>query len=158
MFELKPDYEESRKRIEAFWEGELIDRPVTMFWLEKPLHERIPLPESDHATAAERWLDAEYQARLALAILSNREFVGDTLPVAYPNLGPEVFASFYGCPIHFGDYGTSWTEPVLRDWSQVESLKLDWNSPYLKKLGEMTDTLLEIGRGKFIVGRNKGEN
>jgi hypothetical protein len=152
MFDLKPDYEQSRQRIEAFWERELIDRPVTMFWLEKPPDMRVPLPESHHSTAEERWLDAEYQARLALATLSNREFVGDTLPVAYPNLGPDVFASFYGCPLHFGDYGTSWSEPVLHDWSQADHLRLNWDSPYLRKLHEMTDALLEVGKDKFIVG------
>jgi hypothetical protein len=38
------------------------------------------------------------------------------------------------------------------DWHQVDTLCLDWESPYLKKLHEMTDALLEIGRGKFITG------
>lgn len=152
MFEFKPDYEKSKQRIEAFWERELIDRPVTMFWLEKPLDERVPLPASHHAAPDERWLNAEYQAQWMLATLSNREYIGDTMPVAYPNLGPDVFASFYGCPLHFSDYSTSWSEPILHDWSQADSLTLDWNSPYLRKLYEMTDVLLEIGKGKFIVG------
>jgi hypothetical protein len=152
MFELKPDYERSKHRIEAFWERELIDRPVVQFGLAKPPEERVPLPQSHHATSAERWLDAEYQADLKLATLSNQEFLGDTLPVAYPNLGPEVFAALYGCPIHFGDYGTSWSEPILHDWSQVDQIRLDWESPYLAKLIEMTDALLEAGRDRFIVG------
>ncbi len=152
MFEFKPDYEETKRRIDAFWECELIDRPVVQFYLAKPLEERVPVPQSQHATPAERWLDADFQAELALANLSNREFLGDSLPVAYPNLGPEVFSAFYGCPLHFGDYGTSWTEPILEDWGQADQLRLDWDSPYLKKLHEMTDRLLEVGRGKFIVG------
>ena len=42
---------------------------------------------------------------------SNREFLGDSLPIAWPNLGPEIFSVFYGCPVEFGDYGTSWTAP-----------------------------------------------
>jgi hypothetical protein len=112
----------------------------------------VPLPPSHHAASAERWLDAEYQTDLKLATLSNQEFLGDTLPVAYPNLGPEVFAALYGCPIHFGDYGTSWSEPILHDWSGADEIRLDWDSPYLKKLVEMTDALLEVGRDKFIVG------
>jgi len=152
MFEFKPDYEQTAERIAAFWERELIDRPVVQFSLLKPVEERVPLPVSQHATPAERWMDADYQARLALATLSNHEFLGDTLPVAYPNLGPEVFSSFYGCPIHFGDYGTSWTDPVLHDWADIDRVRLDWNSPYLAKLHEMTDGLLEISQGRFIVG------
>ncbi len=152
MFEFKPDYERSKERIDAFWERELIDRPVVQFTLAKPLEAQVPIPSSRHATPGERWLDAEYQAELHLALLANQEFLGDTMPVAYPNLGPEIFSAFYGCPIHFGDYGTSWTEPILKDWNDVDSLKLDWDSPYLKKLHELTDAFLEIGRGKFITG------
>ena len=152
MFEFKADYEKSKERIDAFWECELIDRPVVQFGLAKPPEECVPLPVSNHATPAARWLDTGYQTELKLAQLANREFLGDSMPVAYPNLGPEVFSSFYGCPIHFGDYGTSWTEPILTDWGAVDRLQLDWESPYLKKLHEMTDALLEIGAGKFITG------
>jgi hypothetical protein len=152
MFAFKPDYERSKERIDAFWERELIDRPVVQFGLLKPAEEWAPLPPSNHATAADRWLDSEYQGELKLAQLSNQEFLGDAMPVAWPNLGPEVFASFYGCPIHFGDYGTSWTDPILDSWEQADGLQLDWESPYLHKLHEMTDILLELGKGRFITG------
>jgi hypothetical protein len=152
MFEFKPDYERTRQRIEAFWQRELLDRPVVMFGLEKPPEQQVPLPASGHATPAARWMDADYQAELALARLSNLEFLGDTLPIAYPNLGPEVFSAFYGCEIHFGDYGTSWTDPILEDWAEADALQLDWQSPYLLKLHAMTEALLECSAGRFIVG------
>jgi hypothetical protein len=152
MFEFKPDYEKTRERIDALWERELIDRPVVMFALLKPPEEWVPWPESRHATSEARWTDAQYQAELALAAAQNHEFLGDTLPVAYPNLGPEIFSALYGCPIHFGDYGTSWSDPILHDWGEADQIQLDWNSPWLAKLHEMTDALLEAGRSKFIVG------
>jgi hypothetical protein len=152
VFEFKPDYEESKQRIDAFWEQELIDRPVVQFTVQKPCDEWVDLPVSGHSSPAERWKDAAYQAELALASLSNSEFLGDTLPVAFPNLGPELFSAFYGCPIHFGDYGTSWTDPILEDWSEVDGLTFDDGSVYLAKLHEMTDALLAVGRGKFITG------
>ena len=92
---------------------ELIDRPVVQIALAKPPEECVPEPESHHATPGDRWLDTEYQTALVLARLLNREFLGDAMPIAYPNLGPEVFSVFYGCPIEFGDFGTSWTLPNL---------------------------------------------
>jgi hypothetical protein len=152
MYQFKPDYEETRRRIEAFWHRELIDRPVVQFGLEKFADQRPPLPVSQHATSRERWMDAQYQAEFALASLSGQEFLGDSLPIAYPNLGPELFSAFYGCPIHFGDFGTSWTDPILHDWKQVDQLQFNWDSPYLQKLHEMTDALIKTGRDKFIVG------
>ena len=57
MFELKPDYEQCKKRIDAFWERELIDRPVVQFGLFKPPDERMPVPGSTHRIPTERWLD-----------------------------------------------------------------------------------------------------
>jgi hypothetical protein len=152
MLELKPDFDHSYQRIEAFWHNQVLDRPVTMFTLYKPASEQAPLPVSLHSSNADRWLDVEYQAELALASLQNQVFLGDTLPIAFPNLGPEVFSSFFGCPIHFSDVGTSWTDPILEDWQDADDLHCDWDNPYLKKLEEMTEALLEIGRGKFLTG------
>jgi len=151
MFNLKPDFETTLMRMEAFWEGELIDRPIVQFILEKPAEKRQPLPALAHASPAERWLDADFQAAYALASLNNQEFLGDTLPVAFPNLGPEVFSAFYGCSLHFGDYGTSWTNPILESWDQADRLQLDWHHPYLQALHRITDAMLEVGRGKLIV-------
>jgi hypothetical protein len=152
MFEFKPDYESTRKRIEAFWNFDVLDRPVTTFYTARPLKNQIPLPVSHHANPADRWMDARFQAELAYANLYNQEFLGDTLPIAFPNLGPEILSVLYGCPVHFGDFGTSWTDPILHDWSDVDKIQLDWDSPFLQKLHEMTDALLEIGKDKFIVG------
>ena len=152
MFELKPDYEKTRQRIEAFWEFDVLDRPVVNFNLNKPLDQQKPLPASMHQTPEERWLDAEYQAELAYANLFNRDFIADDLPIVYPNLGPEIFSAFYGCPIHFGDYGTSWSDPILHNWEDADTIILDWESPWITKLHEMTDILLERGKGKYLVG------
>lgn len=152
MFELKPDFELVKQRIEAFWQRDVLDRPVTMFSLSKPAGERIPLPVSHHNSPEARWMDTQYQVEWTLAALSNQLFLGDSLPIAWPNLGPEVMSALYGCPLHFGDYGTSWSDPILLDWKDVDQIRLDWNSPYLLKLHEMTDALLSVGKGRFIVG------
>ncbi|MEI7847042.1 MAG: hypothetical protein WCK35_14685 [Chloroflexota bacterium] len=152
MFEFKPDLEITMQRMEAFWEHSVLDRPVTQFFLEKPRQEQVNLPVDKHSSTRERWLDVEYQTELTLAQLSNRLFLGDSLPVAFPNLGPEVLAAFYGCPIEFGDYGTSWTEPILKDWDQSGQIKLDLQNPYFSRLMELTDAMLVLGRDRFIVG------
>lgn len=152
MLKFKPDYEQSRARIEAFWEHKVLDRPVTMFRLAKPRDQQCPLPTSHHTSPTARWLDTQYQAELALATLANQEFLGDSLPIAYPNLGPSIFSALYGCPLHFDNNGTSWSEPILKDWSQVDQLRLDWGHAYLRKLIEMTEALLSTGQSLFITG------
>jgi len=152
VLEFKPDAERTLQRMEAFWEREIIDRPLVQFAVPKPPEQQVPVPESHHATSAERWLDVEYQTEYRVANLANHYYPADLLPSTHPNLGPEVFSAMYGCPIHFGDYGTSWTDPILHDWADADSLRLDWQSPVLHTLLEMTDALLEAGQGRFITG------
>lgn len=152
MLEFKPDLEKTMQRMEAFWAGIVLDRPVVQFYLEKPPAEQLPLPASHHSNPRERWLDAEYQAQHTLARFSNQIFMGDSLPVAFPNLGPEVLAAFYGCPLEFGDYGTSWTQPILKNWNEAEAIRLNIHHPYFLKLVELTEAMLEIGKDKFITG------
>ena len=41
-------------------------------------------------------MDAQYQAELSMAQVNNTQYLGDALPVAYPNPGPVVFSGFYG--------------------------------------------------------------
>lgn len=94
----------------------------------------------------------DYQAQLAEVQLSNRYFLGDSLPVALPNLGPEILAAFYGAPLHFGDYGTSWSEPILIDWSEADVIIFDWENPYYMQLVELTDAMLALGKDKYIIG------
>ncbi len=150
--EFKPDLEKTMQRMDAFWEHSVLERPVIQFTLEKTAREQLPLPESHHVTPAERWLDVEYQTELTHAQLFNRIFMGNSLPVAFPNLGPEILAAFYGAPLHFGDYGTSWSEPILSDWAAARQLSLNWVHPYFAKLVELTDAMLARGQNKFIVG------
>ena len=151
MFKLKPDFEQVLNRYEAWWECEIIDR--TLVSITYPAAQRHPVPTSDHATFRERWMDTEFIVSRRDTELRNTVFFADSLPVAYPNLGPEVFSAFYGCGMEYGDQ-TAWSEPCLSDWSpeSLARLQLDKESFYLQKLHELTDVMLEVGRGNYIVG------
>ncbi|MCA9417340.1 MAG: trimethylamine corrinoid protein 2, partial [Candidatus Omnitrophica bacterium] len=99
----------------------------------------------------ERWLDSEFQAEWHFAQVSNTEYLGDALPMAWPNLGPDLFSAFLGCELEFGEE-TSWSTPILEDWKQASELNFSPDNLYWRKLLEMTDTFLEMGQGKFYTG------
>lgn len=154
MFEYKPDFEEVLKRYEAWWEAQILDRPLVSISFPKPPEEQIPWPPArQYSTLRDRWLDTEYLVERTRAAMANTCFFADALPTVFPNLGPEVFSALYGCPLEFGET-TSWSVPILKDWepTSVAALRLDPENFYYRKLVEMTDALLEIARGKFIVG------
>lgn len=153
MVSFMPGFEKTFERIEAFWDRDVLDRPLTMFGLAKPVEKQVALPTSHHASASERWLDVQYQVECMVASISNQDFsLSDRMPIAWPNLGPEILSTFYGCPMNFGDYGTSWTNPIIHDWTNASQVQLDWSHPLLQKLHEFTDALLDANQGRFIVG------
>ena len=153
MFEMKPDFNEVMNRYEAWWDCAIIDRPILSIVFPKPTDQWIPGPEKQPNSLRERWTDAGYVAESTNARLANTVYFADSLPAAWPNLGPEVFSAMYGCELEFGE-STTWSKPILSDFSpeSIEKIQIDTNNQYFLKLMEITDALLDIGREKFIVG------
>ncbi|MCP4752516.1 MAG: hypothetical protein GY866_16620 [Proteobacteria bacterium] len=154
MFALKPDFEDVLKRYEAWWDCGIIDRPLVCLTFLKEASEQAPWPVGkNYTTLRERWMDTEYLVESTETVMSNVVYYADSLPIAWPNLGPEIFSAFYGCPMEYGDT-TAWSSPILKDWepSSVEALQLDKSNFYFRKIMEMTDAFIEAGKGKYIVG------
>jgi hypothetical protein len=154
VFELKPDFERVLDRFEAWWDGQILDRPLASITFSRPKVDCVPVPrKKPWKDLRERWLDTEHVVASAEANLRNRVYFADALPVAWPNLGPEVFSAFYGCKMIYGER-TSWSSPVLEDWTaeSLAALQLDEDNFYFQKILELTDALIVAGRGKFIVG------
>lgn len=153
MFELKPDFEKVLDRCEAWWNCQIVDRPLVSLSVPRPLAEQRPWPRKHHASIRERWLDTEYVVETQSIALRNQLFLGDSLPVTFPNLGPEVFSAFYGCEMEYGE-DTGWSKPILHDMSEASMarLKLDKGSFYFRKVLEIMDAMMEAGRGVFLVG------
>ena len=150
---MKPDFEKVLSRYEAWWDCDIVDRPLVSIAFQLPDVDRQVLPQKKHATIRDRWMDTEYIVSAAEINLGNIVYFADSLPIAWPNLGPEVFSAFYGCEIEYGE-STAWSKPILLDWSEesVNSLRLDMNGFYFRKLMEMTDAFIERGKDRFIVG------
>lgn len=150
--ESKPDFMASMERIYAWYEGEIIDRPPVRFSshnadFEEPLQDEL----LRWATLEDRWFDHEFQVDAFIRSIEGKSFHGETFPVLWPNLGPNVFAAFYGAPLEFGEV-TSWAEPIISTYEKIKDLKLDWSSPYFRKIEEITHHALERCQGRFIVG------
>ena len=144
------DLEERLARQDAFWDCQIIDRPVVSIVFPK-VPAVQPYPVSSHATIRDRWLNVDYCAELAFAYVRNMEFLGDAIPHAVPNLGPDVLSAFFGCPLEFGEY-TSWSVPILKHWSKADEIIFSRDSIYWRTIVEMTDRLLEVGADLFYTG------
>ncbi|MFC1997902.1 hypothetical protein ACFLXI_09940 [Chloroflexota bacterium] len=148
-----PQFDQSMKRVYAWFDNKIIDRAPVRFqahneFLNAATEEVSRLSKEDKKAW---WFDVETQVELFLGSVEGRRFYGDTFPVYFPNLGPEIFAAFYGAEMEFGDV-TSWSIPLVQTWDDIDDLQLDWENEYIKKLEELTAYALERCPGQFLVG------
>jgi len=146
-----PDWEARLARQDAFWDCAVIDRPVVNIAFPKQKPERDYPVSKEYSSHRERWMDTERVVETALAHALNTEFLGDALPTAWPNLGPEVFSAFFGIQLEY-TAETSWAVPAITDWSDVSHIRFSKENFYWRKLLEITDALLDAGRGAYYVG------
>lgn len=148
--ESKPDFDQAMARLAAWFAHEIVDRAPVRFSRHNAEYELV-----DEVNAwrwpnlKARWYDEEYQLERFLGQIAGKTFHGETFPVFWPNVGPNVLAGCYGAPLEFGEV-TSWAEPILDDYDRP--LVLDWDSEYLQKLDSLTRLALERCPGKFLVG------
>lgn len=147
--EYKPDAEQALARMEAWWEGEILDRPTIQVTAPRP--DPKPLPVKHHATLREHWLDTEYVVECAAIQIANTYWGGEILPFFWPNLGPDVQAACMGAELEFGE-DTSWSKPILTDLDHLPALEIDPDNIYTRTLLAMTQLSLEMGKGRFLTG------
>ncbi|NLL83536.1 MAG: hypothetical protein GX230_04765 [Lentisphaerae bacterium] len=153
MYDVTPidaieDWSRRLDRQDAFWRCEILDRPLVMI---QGWQERVKVPVKRHETHRERWFDAEWLAERSAAQIRNTNYYGDALPQIMPNLGPEAFNAFLGMELEFGE-STSWSIPNLQNWHDIDKIAFSQDNPYWKKMCELTDALLSVGKNLFYVG------
>lgn len=148
----KPDFDKTIARFEAWWHGEIVDRPPVSLWTKPTRAYRGP--NSTHATLRERWLDTEFAVESFLAGLQGAQFLGDTFPVFFPNVGPEITSTLFGCDLEFSET-TSWSKPIVHepdDWHRILQIPPNFDNDYWQAVERMTDLAIERCEGRYIVG------
>lgn len=148
----KRDFARTLQRFEGWWQRELIDRPPVTVSV-RPSRPCSP-PERSHLTLHQKWMDVQFVVDSAIADLARRDYVADTLPVFWPNLGPEITGTLFGCELEFSE-GTSWSRPIVHDvseWPRIEKLRPDFDNAYWRTIERMTDYALQACEGRFLVG------
>lgn len=150
MFTLQPEVDAISKRMRAFWAFDVLDRPTIDIKLPKPGAK--PFPSKEYASWDEAWLDIDYRVEKTAYEMERTLFLGDAMPLAFPNLGPEIYSAWCGCGYSFTE-SSSWSTPAITDWeTDADKVRLDMNHPLFKLLDRYTDLLAEVGKGKFMPG------
>ncbi|MFW5696411.1 MAG: hypothetical protein ACOCXR_01355 [Phototrophicaceae bacterium] len=148
----KPDFEAAMKRVYAWYEGEVLDRVPVRFVAHNAAFnlggEEGKRPPEEQK---KRWFEVERRVEEYAQSVAGKRFHGETFPVFDPNLGPDVYAAFYGAELTFGEV-TSWSHPIVHDWDDLEKLQLNMENEYFKTLEHLMQAAIERCEGKFLVG------
>jgi hypothetical protein len=162
----KPDWERAKNRLEAFWNGEIIDRCCVAVFAPRRTSKMPPFPElqwgpwlggleafadDDQESITKWWTDPEQNYRRMITWFENTYFGGEAIPATYVNWGAMSMAAFYGSPAVFNKESV-WYPPVIDSWETWE-----WNfdrnsSTYWQQILAITRCLLERSNGRYFVG------
>lgn len=157
QLELKPDFDQVLRRFEAWWHCELIDRPLLTMGVKRAVagnargRTRRDHATPGHATLRDAWMDREAACDRFEAELAGREFLAESVPIFWPNVGPEVVATLFGSELDFSEH-SSWSHPVAGSCREILTMKPNFDNPYWGAIRRGTDYSLQRGRGKWITG------
>ena len=103
----KADFKAALARVEAWFADEPLHRPPVRFSEHNAEYSGGPLAAGRRwPDLKSRWFDAEFQVDYFIESIRGRVFYGETFPVFWPNLGPNVYAAFHG-----GSWNTARSPP-----------------------------------------------
>ena len=146
MYKYKPDFNRVKEYFRAYWEREMIDRPLLAITAPKN-GKSVPLPYLAGAR------DGDYLSALQKfrTYAENTYFAGEALPAFDCSFGPDMYAAFFGGKITYGDADTTWVEPFLGD-IDGEDLKLDKSeNGTFNKILQFVKQATEFSNGDFLV-------
>jgi hypothetical protein len=145
------DWEAKRKRFEALWENEIIDRCCISVTVQKNRSwQPDPFPD-DPEERKLYWLDGERYLQRELRRINNTIFAGEAFPQIFANFGAAGHAAFFkGVKIEFAD--TVWMHPANgANPDEILEIEFDPDSIMLQKSYEVIKYLVTESGGRFFV-------
>ena len=146
-----PNWDKTKKRFEAFWQGEIIDRCMVSVIAPKKGVRRIsrPYPTSREDQLA-HWFDGEVVLKRSLEEIESTYFGGDAMPRIWVNAGSAGHAGFFKGS-HFDlTSNTLWLGAFVHD-IEKDGLVFDPGSYLYKSSEALARYLVAEARGRYFV-------
>ena len=146
----KENWEEAKKRFEAFWEKEIIDRCCLSFAVVKDKGKVVQRKDEDETYTKNKYTDVNTIYNSAVEIFENTTFLGESLPAIYPNFGTAGHVQYMGAkPVYAPD--TIWFDPVVKNPDPSEII-FDNEDKVFKTHKKMVKGLADKSKGEFFIG------
>ncbi len=151
----KPDWDEAVRRLEAWWHQAVIDRvciqvtaPRNEPWWDA---ERIPVPPRP-ATWEAYWTDLDYRLAANAESMRATYYGGEALPIFHGNLGPDLFACFFGATPIFASPETTWVAPIITDWDHAPTFRIAPQNRWWRLQLEFMRRAKAESQGRWAIG------
>jgi hypothetical protein len=163
----KPDWEDTKRRLLAWWDHSVIDRCCIAVHAPKKTSTVPPFPDlqngpwmggmelladTDQAGIDRWWQEPDLNYQRAITWFENTYFGGEALPVTYVNWGAMAMAAMFGSPAKFKKTSV-WYPTVIKDW-ETWAWQLDPEANVTwQTILAIVRRLLEGAEGKYFVGK-----
>lgn len=147
--EFKPDLEESAKRWDAFYAGEIIDRPIVCVTAPREGYKRPPGSNYHERVHG----DMDDIIERAIASAEGTFYGGEAVPSFWTSFGPDEVAVFAGAELRWNeDSGdTNWSVPYVEDWEEALPLRIQNDHPLWQRMLEFYRRAADRMAGKMLI-------
>ena len=147
--EFKPDLEEAARRWEAFYAGEIIDRPVICVTAPREGLKRAP--GSNYYERVHDNMDDIIERAIISAEATF--YGGESVPTFGLSFGPDEIAAFTGAELKWSkDSGnTNWSVPFVDHWEEALPLQIQEDNPLWQRTLEFYRRAADRMAGKMLL-------
>ena len=153
--EYKEDIEDAKERMSAWWDHEIIDRPVLSYYYPKKRGRLGTFLD----TVGENWTLAENYNAVDNALdgyekrAKETYFGGESIPFYFPYYVPGIMAAVFGVSPEFKSNTVWFSLPVKPEKiiEHLEKIKLNQNNEWYSRLLKITETAAKRSKKNYLV-------
>jgi len=146
--ELKTDYAEACRRLEAWWHNDCLDRAAIAVTSPRSGSRSDPFPAP--RDLQQQWLDPDYVLARFEYDAARTFWGGEAIPKLFVNLGPGAMAAFLTDKYILAP-DTVWFPQAVDCLAEVTELRLLESNGYWQAVNRLTEEAVRVGKGKFRV-------
>jgi hypothetical protein len=149
--EFVKDIEKSKARFEAWWNNDLVDRPLVHMTCARATP-RWPLKKLPdwRRNPRLRYLDVDYIVDMTENALASMDYYGDTIPHFARDINTAYLGIFAGADPVYREEAV-WIDPYVDNWEDAKRPLFDPGHPVFKKMLEISGALAANARGRYML-------
>ena len=151
----KDDWLLVQQRFEAWWAGDMLDRPILLATAPRAPADPRDVPPANPDALFVWFTDPEIVIPRLEREVARTCYGGDAFPLAFPMSPalPAIEAAYLGCPYKIVPGGnTGWADPLISDWGARAHIQVDPENPWWRTTQVLLEAGARKGAGRYVVG------